>query len=295
MYKCNLCPRECNIDRDSNIGFCGVKNNIKIARAALHFYEEPSISSSNGSGAIFFSGCNLKCIFCQNRNISKEAFGLDISVDRLAEIMIELQNKGANNINLVTPTMFIHLIKESIIKAKELGLNIPIIYNTSGYEKVESLKLLDGLIDVYLPDFKYFDNSLGEKYSKVNNYSNVCKLALNEMYRQVGKCKFKNGLIKKGMIVRHLILPNHIDDSKKIIKYLYDTFGDNIYISIMNQYTPPKDIIDDLSRSVSESEYNSVIDYACSLGVTNAYCQLDGTVSESFIPEFDLTGVKKED
>ena len=296
MYKCNLCPKMCNIDRDEKVGFCCVKNEIKIARASLHFYEEPSISGINGSGAIFFSGCNLKCVFCQNMNISNNAYGKYISVDRLSEIMLELQEKNAHNINLVTPTMFIPLIKESIIKAKKMGLNIPIVYNSSGYESVDSLKTLSGLIDVYLPDFKYYSNDLGLKYSKVSNYSDYAKEALNEMYRQVGKCKFtKNGLIKSGMIVRHLMIPKETNDTKCVLKYLHDTYGDNIYISIMNQYTPPKGMMDNLALTIDDETYNNIIDYALSIGINNAYCQLDGTVSESFIPEFDLTGVEKKD
>ena len=219
FLNCNLCPRNCNINRYETLGFCMAPPKIKIAKADLFFYEEPCISGNNGSGAIFFSHCNLKCIFCQNYEISTNNIGKEITIDKFSDIMINLQNKGALNINLVTPTMYIPLIKKGIIKAKEKGLNIPIIYNTSGYENVEALKILDGLIDVYLPDFKYYNDNLAYKYSNIKNYKETVKNAIDEMYRQTGKITFdKNGIIKKGVIVRHLMLPNMEDDSKKIIE-----------------------------------------------------------------------------
>lgn len=296
LKKCNLCPRNCQINRYINQGFCHGNEKIKLARAALHFYEEPSISGTNGSGTIFFSGCNLKCVYCQNKEISTNNFGTYISINRLSEIMLELEEKGAHNINLVTPTHYIPMIIKAIKKAKEKGLSIPIVYNTSGYEKVESLKLLDGYIDIYLPDFKYFDNEYAKKYSNVTNYYETVCNALLEMYRQTGPNQFdENNLLKKGIIVRHLMLPGLKEDSKKILHYLYNTYKDNIYISIMNQYTPNKDIeFSELKKAVKKEDYNEVIDYAINLGITNAYCQLEGTVSESFIPEFNLQGVKKE-
>ncbi len=292
---CKLCPRECGTARSKgNIGLCGCDNTLRVARIAPHYFEEPPISGDNGSGAIFFSGCNLKCIFCQNYNISTLNFGKEISIEELANKMVLLQNKGCHNINLVTPTQYIPHIKESIILAKSKGLNIPIVYNTSGYEKVESLKLLDGLIDIYLPDLKYFDDFLAMKYSKAPHYFDFASAAIKEMYRQVGNPVFDdNGLLKKGLIVRHLLLPEEKEDSKKIIKYLYDTYKDNIYISIMNQYTPLKQVehIDSLNHKVLESDYDEVIDYACNLGVVNAFMQVGETQKESFIPDFDLTGV----
>lgn len=292
--KCNLCPRNCNVDRNNSLGFCKANNKIKVARCALHYYEEPSISGKQGSGAVFFSNCNLKCCFCQNYNISTKQKGIEISIDRLSEIFIELQEKGANNINLVTPTMYINQIKDAIVKAKNKGLKIPIIYNSSGYEKTESLKLLDGLIDIYMPDFKYYSNSSSFKYSKCKDYVENTKEAIDEMYRQVGKNKFnEDGNMIKGLIVRHLLLPNLEKETKEILKYLYNKYNNNIYISIMNQYTPLENVKNypEINRKITQEEYNNIINYAIELGIENAYIQEDGTQSDSFIPEFDYTGV----
>lgn len=289
LNNCRLCPRNCGVDRTNNeLGFCKAPSKIKIARYSLHFWEEPCLSSDKGSGTIFFSCCNLKCVFCQNFEISSNNYGREISVDEFSNICLKLQDKGANNINLVTPTMYIPLIKEGLILAKKKGLAIPIVYNTSGYENIEALKELDGLIDIYLPDFKYYDDSLGRKFSLVKDYSKYAKEAIKEMYRQVGKNKFKDDIMVKGVIVRHLLLPSHSDDSKKIIKYLYDTYKDNIYMSIMNQYTPVRKIdkYPELNSTVLESEYDELINYACDLGVTNAFIQEGETCKESFIPDF---------
>ncbi len=292
---CKLCPRCCKVNRlKGETGLCGMNSKIKVARIAKHYFEEPPISGKSGSGAIFFSGCNMKCIFCQNYNISTNNFGKEISIKELAEKMIKLQKDGSLNINLVTPTHFVPNIKSAIIKAKEMGLNIPIIYNTSSYENVETLKTLEGLIDIYLPDLKYYDDILAMKYSKAYNYFEIATNAIKEMYRQVGTPEFdKNGIMKKGVIVRHLMLPEQIEDSKKIIKYLYDTYHDNIFISIMNQYTPLKQVenIKELNHKVSDEDYDNLINYACDLGIKNAFIQEGGTQSESFIPDFDLTGV----
>lgn len=295
LKECTLCPRNCKINRYQRKGFCGATNKIKIARAAMHYYEEPSISGINGSGAIFFSGCNLQCVFCQNKKISTNNFGKEITITRLSEIMIELQKKKANNINLVTPTHYIPQIAKAIKKAKKNGLTIPIIYNTSGYEKVESLKMLSGLIDIYLPDFKYYNNQYAQKYSNCHNYLEYVTKAIQEMYLQIGPCKFnKKGMLQKGIIVRHLMLPFLKEDSKLVLKYLHETYKNNIYISIMNQYTPPKNIkYKELKNPINNNDYNEIIDYAINLGITNAYCQLDGTISESFIPNFNLEGVIK--
>ncbi len=295
LKKCMLCPRKCRINRYEKKGFCGCDEKLRIALAKPFFYEEPPISGENGSGTIFFSGCNLKCCFCQNMEISKLGKGKVISIKRLAEIMLELQNKKVHNINLVTPTMYIPHIIIAIKKAKENGLTIPIIYNSSGYENIKAIKLLDGYIDVYLPDFKYFDNELAMKYSKANNYLLNAKLAIKEMVKQTGPCVFdKNGLIKKGTIVRHLMLPTLKDDSKKILDYLYNTYHDDIYISIMNQYTPNKYVeFNELKTPVKEKDYDEIIDYALSIGITNAYCQYGGTVSESFVPKFNYEGIEK--
>lgn len=288
FLNCNSCPRNCNINRYETLGFCMAPPKIKIAKADLFFYEEPCISGNNGSGAIFFSHCNLKCIFCQNYEISTNNIGKEITIDNFSDIMINLQNKGALNINLVTPTMYIPLIKKGIIKAKEKGLNIPIIYNTSGYENVEALKILDGLIDVYLPDFKYYNDNLAYKYSNIKNYKETVKNAVDEMYRQTGKITFdKNGIIKKGVIVRHLMLPNMEDDSKKIIEYLYKKYKDNIFLSIMNQYTVIRPLkYKELNKIIEEKVYDDVINYAYDLGIRNAYIQEGRTQKKSFIPDF---------
>lgn len=292
---CTLCPRNCHINRTIKKGFCGCNNRIRLALAKPFFYEEPPISGTMGSGAIFFSGCNLKCVFCQNMEISNFNKGKMTSIQRLSEIMLELQEKGVHNINLITPTMYVPSIVKAIKKAKANGLNIPIIYNSSGYEKEETIKLLDGLIDVYLPDFKYFDNELAIKYSKCPNYLENVKKSIDEMFRQTGPCQFdRNGIIQKGVIVRHLILPRMINDSKKIINYLYQKYHDDIYFSIMNQYTPNKYVKEkELQRPIYDREYNEVINYASSLGITNAYCQTGGTISESFIPDFNFEGIEK--
>lgn len=291
--KCNLCPRNCGADRSVKRGSCGVNNKIIIARAALHFWEEPCISGKNGSGAVFFSGCPLKCVFCQNKTISQKCIGKEITAERLAEIFLELQAKKAHNINLVTPTQFIPQIIEALKHAEKCGLNIPIIYNTSGYEKKESLRKLDKKIAVYLPDFKYISEETAKKYSNAADYPQAVKVAISEMVEQRSKIEFdENGIIKSGVIVRHLVLPGYIEESKKIIEYLYKTYGNSIYLSIMNQYTPINlQKYAEINRSVTKEEYESVIDYAIKIGVENAFIQESGTVGESFIPEFNGEGV----
>lgn len=295
--RCTLCPRNCGVDRSVSTGVCNSSDKCKIVRAALHLWEEPCISGENGSGTIFFSGCSLGCVFCQNYAISdgKSEYGVEATVDRLVEIFFELEEKGANNINFVTPTHFMPHIKEAIIRATAKGFNLPFIYNTSGYEKVENIRELDGLIDVYLPDMKYFDEELGQAYSKSGDYFKRASEAIEEMVRQAGESKFnEKGIIKRGVIVRHMILPNHTKDSKKVIEYLYKTYGDSIYISIMNQYTPVKtsrmEKYPELGRGITVREYDKVIDYALSIGVKNAYIQESETNKESFIPSFDGEG-----
>ena len=291
---CELCPRKCHINRNINKGICSNTSTLKVARSALHYFEEPSISGTNGSGTIFFSGCNLKCCYCQNKEISNDNFGINISVERLSELMLELQAKKASNINLVTPTHFVPSIIEAIKLARKKGLSIPIVYNTSGYESVATIKLLAGYIDIYLTDFKYFDNKLGEDLSKVKNYFEIASLALEEMYKQVGINKFaSNGMMTKGIIVRCLVLPTKGTDTKKIINYLYKKYQDNIYLSIMNQYTPVNhsDTFTFLNDKVSDKEYYDIINYALDLGVKNAYIQEGETQDESFIPPFNLEGL----
>ncbi|MBQ4283477.1 MAG: radical SAM protein [Lachnospira sp.] len=293
-YSCNLCPRGCNVDRKVEYGFCGMPDEVHIARAALHMWEEPCISGTEGSGTVFFTGCTLRCVFCQNYNIAAGKVGKNISTDRLSEIFLELQQKGANNINLVTPTHYVPQIAVALRKAKKAGLTVPIVYNTSGYENVETLKQLQGLIDVYLPDFKYMSNELADRYSRAKDYPEVAKLALEEMYRQTGPAEFDDrGMMTSGVIVRHMVLPGQIKDSKTIIKYLYDAYGDNIYMSIMSQYTPLSHVskYPEINRKITEKEYDEVVDYAISLGVECAFIQEGDVAKESFIPAFDGEGV----
>lgn len=288
LNKCEICPRKCKVNRNNGeLGYCKASNKMKIGGYHLHMWEEPIITGKNGSGTIFFSYCNLRCAYCQNYDLSFDSVGEYITIERLSDIMLELQEMQAENVNLVTPTHYIPLIKNSIVLAKEKGLKIPIIYNTSGYESVESLKTLEGLIDIYLPDFKYYDNSLG-KYSSVADYFNITSLALKEMYRQVGKPKYnKKGMLKKGVIVRHLVLPNNYQDSKKIINYLYQEYKDNIILSIMNQYTITKITkYPELNQKVDPKEYDNLIDYAYNLGIRNCFTQEEESQSESFIPKF---------
>ena len=256
-------------------------------------WEEPIISGDTGSGTVFFSNCNLKCIFCQNRDISEGGYGKEINNKRLEEIFLELQDMDANNINLVTPTMYVPQIVSVLNKIKNKQLKIPVIYNTSSYENVSTIKLLKGNIDVYLADFKYFDNELGEKYSNCKNYFEVASSTIEEMFKQVGTPIIENNLMKKGIIVRVLVLPGHVDDAKKIVEYLYKTYQDKIFISIMNQYTPMKNFKDfpNLNNKLSSDEYNEIVDYAYDLGIRNAFIQDDETASESFIPKFDCSKI----
>lgn len=295
LNNCTLCPRFCKINRNKNeLGFCKIGKDLFVARAALHYWEEPIISGEKGSGTVFFSGCNLKCVFCQNYKISNNNFGKRISINRLSEIFLELQEQGANNINLVTPTHFVSQIIEALKIAKKNGLFIPIVYNSSGYENVDTIKLLQGYIDIYLPDFKYFDNKYALKYSKCNNYFEHASSAIDEMIKQVGKPQFnEKGILIKGVIVRHMLLPGLLEDSKKIIHYLVDKYNNDIFISIMNQYTPTNNLdkYNEINRTVSNTEYEALIDYAMDLGIQNGFMQEGETQKTSFIPEFDTTGV----
>ncbi len=293
-----MCPRKCGVDRTAGqMGICRETVTITAARAALHMWEEPCISGEQGSGAIFFSGCSLGCAFCQNRDISGGKSGKEISVDRLAEIFFELKEKGANNINLVTPDHFIPQIIEAIDIAKKDGFDLPFVYNCSGYEEVESLKLLEGYIDIYLPDFKYMSSELAAKYSNAPDYPETAKKALAEMVRQTGGDKMwfdDNDIMQKGVIVRYLQLPGCMADAKAVIEYLSKTYGNAIYISIMNQYTPMEGIgkkFPELDRKLTEEEYDELVDYAISIGVENGFIQEGETASESFIPPFTNEGV----
>ena len=292
---CLLCPRKCGINRSTGqTGVCGVSSEIKVARAALHYWEEPCISGKRGSGAVFFSGCSLHCVFCQNREISDGKAGKVISKERLSDIFIELADKGANNINLVTPGQYIPDIVWAVNDAKSRGMKLPIIYNTSGYENVTELKLLEGIVDVYLPDFKYMDSTLSARYSRAKDYPSVAKQALSEMVRQQPDVVIDNatGLIQKGVIVRQLLLPGHVNDAKAVLKYLYDTYHDHVYISMMSQFTPIalKDY-PEINRTVTRREYERLVDYALEIGITNAFIQEGDVAKDSFIPAFDCEGV----
>ncbi|MBQ2898357.1 MAG: radical SAM protein [Oscillospiraceae bacterium] len=293
--KCNLCPRKCGADRLSGkTGFCGGGRDLKVARAALHFWEEPCISGESGSGTVFFSGCTMRCIFCQNREISRGEAGKIISIERLAEIFLELQAKGANNINLVTPMHFAPQITAALDISRKNGLSLPIVWNTGGWEIPESIAAVKNYSDIWLTDMKYFDDSLAKNFSDAKNYFEIASASLRKMVEQTGEAVFdENGIMQKGVIVRHLVLPGHTDDSKKILRWLWENFGNRIWVSIMNQYTPlcTDERFPELFRSVSDEEYDDVIDFAAELGFENAFVQEGGAVGESFIPPFDLEGV----
>ncbi len=350
--KCTLCPRNCSVDREKTIGYCREKSDLVVARAALHMWEEPCISGKGGSGTVFFSGCNMGCVFCQNKAISRGEVGKLISEDRLVDIFFELEQKGANNINIVTGDMFIPTIRKGIEAARAKGISIPFLFNTSSYLNVEAVRSLDGLIDIYLPDFKYIRNSDAIRYSNAPGYVEAAKAAIAEMVRQNSGCEFveenvgrkidnrldktidktideklgekidkklkgngvegksdrsdksidsienskedeKTPIMRRGVVVRHLLMPGMLIQSKLAVKYLYDTYGDDIYISLMNQFTPNGELsaYPEIDRKVTTSEYESLIDYAAQIGVTNGFMQVGETAEESFIPSFDCTGV----
>lgn len=296
MVDCTLCPRNCHVNRlTGQLGFCGQPATLRAARASLHLWEEPCISGESGSGTIFFSGCNMRCIFCQNHNIAIGRDGKELSLERLAEIFLELQEKGAHNINLVTPSHYIPQIAYSIKLAKTMGLSIPIVYNTSSYEEVASLQLLDGLIDIYLPDLKYYSVDLSTEFSHAPDYFEKACAAIAEMYRQVGPpvMNASTGLMQRGVIVRHLLLPAQTKDSKKILRYLHETYGNDIYVSIMNQYTPLGHVAEHplLNKKITDAEYQRVLDFSQRIGIEQGYTQDGDVANESFIPEFDGQGL----
>ncbi len=291
LKKCDLCPRNCLVNRYEKVGYCRAKAKLKIALASIHMWEEPVISGRDGSGTIFFSHCNLGCIFCQNYKI-RNGYGKEITIKRFSEICLELQSRGANNINLVTPTHYVPLIRKGLIQAKNRGLIIPIVYNTSSYENEATIESMKGLVEVYLADLKYYDDSYAKKYSNCNNYFEVATKAIGKMVEQVGSPIIHNGLMKRGVIVRVLLLPGLLEDAKKIIKYLYETYHDNIYISIMNQYTPvDKYVYEELNNKVAESVYDELVNFAYDIGVRNAFIQEGETQNDSFIPNFNLENV----
>lgn len=293
LENCMICPHKCGVNRlEGNKGRCKCDDKLKIALASLHMFEEPCISGENGSGTVFFSNCNLNCIYCQNYEISNLGKGREITIEHLAEIFLKQQEKNAHNINLVTPTMYVYQIIEAIKIAKSKGFNIPIIYNSNGYENIETIKLLNGYIDVYLPDLKYYTNELSKKYSKVDNYFETATKAIKEMYNQVGQAKFdENGLIKKGVIIRHLVLPNHIQNTKNILKWISDNMPDDIYVSVMAQYFPTYKAKDDdlINRKLNKKEYNEVLNYLYSLDLENGYIQELGLHEEEYVPNFDFS------
>lgn len=293
LANCHLCYRNCEVNRYLEKGACGASSKIKVAHYGLHMWEEPLLSGTKGSGTVFFSYCNLKCIFCQNQKISADGYGKEISVLRLQEIFLELQKKGAHNINLVTPTHYVPQIVESLQKIKDKSLTIPVVYNTSSYENVSTIQFLQGLVDIYLADLKYFDSSLALQYSHCPNYFEVAVQAISEMVKQIGTIEICDGIMKKGVIVRILVLPGHIDDAKKILTYLYQTFQNQIIISIMNQYTPIKNFVEypNLNRKLTEEEYDEVVNFAYDLGIRNAFIQEGDTQLQSFIPNFDCSKV----
>ena len=295
LADCNLCPRQCHVNRLSGqTGFCGQSADLKAARAALHFWEEPCISGTQGSGAVFFSGCSLRCIFCQNDKIANGDAGRKLAPERLTEIFLELQSQGAHNINLVTPTHYIPQIAIALTNAKRQGLDIPVVYNTGSYEEVSSLRLLEGLVDIYLPDLKYISSELSARFSHAADYFEKASAALSEMFRQVDTPVFsQDGLLKRGMIVRHLVLPGQTKDSKKVLRYLHETYGERIYISILNQYTPVSHITDfpELNRHVTDEEYARVLRFAERIGICKGFMQEGAAAMESFIPEFDYRGL----
>ncbi len=274
--------------KDGKIGYCGASDKVKIARCALHFWEEPCISGENGSGTVFFSHCTLKCVFCQNYDISTQNKGYELTVPELADCFLDLQSQGAENINLVTPTHYVPQIVEALGLAKTRGLTLPILYNTSGYERAETIRMLDGLIDIYMPDMKYFSDKYAVKYSNAPDYFNIASKALAEMFRQVGKPVIKNGIMQKGVIVRHLMLPGLLFDTKHVIDYLYKTYGDDIYISLMSQYTPLEHVkkYPELDRKLNMEQYEAMVNYCAGLGITNAFIQDGEAAAESFIPPF---------
>ena len=293
ISKCEICPRKCKVNRYEKKGYCRCDDKVRIALVSKHYFEEPCISGRNGSGTIFFSNCNLNCIFCQNHDISQGGKGIDVTVERLAEIMLEQQERGANNINLVTPTMYVEQIIKAIDIAKKGGLNIPIVYNTNGYEEVETIKKLAGYIDIYLPDFKYFTNELAIKYSKAPNYFEKVTSALLEMQSQFDEYVFDGEIMKKGMIVRHLVLPNHIQNSKNVLKWIKENLREDIYVSVMAQYFPTYKAVGDelIGRKLSFSEYRKIEQYFYGLDIKNGYIQDLGKHEEEFVPDFNMDNV----
>ena len=292
---CELCPRRCRVDRVNNLGFCGAGENLRVALVSLHKWEEPCLVGENGAGTIFFSHCNLKCVYCQNFSISHSGYGAEISIKRLAEIFIEQQERGAANIELVTPTHYTDKICAAIDIAKKRGLTLPIVWNSNAYENLSTLELLRGHVDIFLPDLKYFDDEPAKTFSNAPSYFAIATTAISKMFELVGTAKFDGDKMTRGVIVRHLILPNFRRDSIKIVDWLYKTFGDEIFISLMNQYTPifRAGEFKKISRPLTTFEYQSVVDHAINIGVKNCFIQIGKTADKNFIPDFNLNNVLK--
>ena len=294
LEKCEICPHKCKVNRTNNqVGRCKSKNTVKVAKASVHNFEEPCISKINGSGTVFFSNCNLNCVFCQNYEISQLGLGKEITIEELAAIFLKLQNKNVNNINLVTPTSYVPQIIEAIKIAKNKGLIIPIVYNTNSYENVEILKLLEGYIDIYLPDLKYAENNLGKQYSNINNYFEIATKAIKEMYRQVGNIEFdEKGIAKKGIIIRHLVMPNHVENSKKVLQWIKDNMPDDIFVSVMNQYFPTYKAKEfkDINRKLTNREMKKIEEFIYSLNFKNGYIQDTEKNEQQYVPNWkDVT------
>lgn len=300
LENCRLCPRQCGVNRRAGEkGFCGaVGEKVRVARTALHFWEEPCISGERGSGTVFFSWCTMRCVFCQNREIRSGEAGADITIERLADIFLEQLGRGAHNINLVTPTHYLPQIILALEMARERGLTLPVVYNTSGYERAEMLRLLEGVVDVWLPDFKYLTDALAKEYSGAPGYSETALAALDEMVRQAGEPQFDDdGMMTRGVIIRHLCLPGHLEESRQVVKTLFERYGNTVYYSLMNQYTPPSQKLrwPNLNERFPDKDYDQLIDFAVDLGLENGFVQEEGTAEESFIPAFDLSGVLPEE
>lgn len=293
MTPCEMCPRRCRVDRVNQFGFCGAGEKLRVALVSLHEWEEPCLVGERGAGTIFFANCNLHCVYCQNFSISHEGYGADISVERLAEIFIEQQRRGASNIELVTPTHYTEQICAAIDIAKSRGLTLPIVWNSNAYENISTLELLRGRVDIFLPDLKYFDDNAAKKFSSAPNYFAIASAAVKKMFELVGSVKFIGGQMIRGVIVRHLILPNFRRDAIKIVDWLHENFGDEIFISLMNQYTPLYGACEHkkINRTLTTFEYNSVVEHAADLGIKNCFVQIGKTADKKFIPNFNLSGV----
>lgn len=295
LKRCRLCPRRCGINRlAGDKGFCGAGRNARVALASLHHWEEPCLSGDRGSGTVFFSHCNLRCVFCQNHAISQDGAGKEVSIERLAEIFSQQQTRGAHNLNLVSPTPYVPQILAAIDCARERGFSLPVVYNTNSYETRATVRALAGYVDIYLPDLKYFEPRIAVKYSAAPDYFHHAARAVEAMVEQAGPPLFGNdGLMRRGVIIRHLLLPGYVEDSKRVVEYIHRTFGDAVFVSLMSQYTPVYRAArhPEINRTVEPAEYTALVEYACSLGVNHGFVQEGGAARESFIPEFDLRGV----